>query len=217
MKPEIKVLIADDHPIFRAGLRQVIESDPQITVVAEAQDGQTALELLAHCNATVAVLDVDMPHHDGFAVTRAIREQGMAVAVIFLTMHKDERFLNAALDLGVKGYLIKESATGDVALCIKTVAGGGEYVSPQLTGFLLNRSRRAAALNQTRPGIASLTPTERRILQMVAEYKTSREIANLLCLSVRTIEFHRAKISEKLALRGTHALTKFAVEHRSEL
>lgn len=217
MKPEIKVLIADDHPIFRAGLRQVIESDPQITVVAEAPDGQTALELMARGDANVAVLDVDMPRQDGFAVARAVREQGLAVAVIFLTMHKDERFLNAALDLGVKGYLVKESATGDVALCIKAVAGGGEYVSPQLTGFLLNRSRRAAALNQARPGVASLTPTERRILQLIAEYKTSREIADLLCLSVRTIEFHRAKISEKLALRGAHALTKFAVENRSEL
>ncbi len=217
MPRDIKVLIADDHPIFRAGLRQVIERDPRITVAAEADDGQAALDALPGCGADVALLDVDMPVMDGFQVTQAIREKRLAVDVIILTMHKDERFLNAALDLGVKGYLIKDSAAADVITCIKTVVEGREFISPQLTGLLLKRVRRAASLVEHSPGFESLSPAERRVLRLVGEYKTSKEIADVLCLSVRTVEFHRARICEKLELKGAHALIKFAVEHRSHL
>jgi DNA-binding NarL/FixJ family response regulator len=217
MKPEIKILIADDHPIFRAGLRQVIERDARIKVVAEADDGQAALEALPGSGADVAILDVDMPGMDGFQVAQAIREKRMAVEVIILTMHKDERFLNAALDLGVKGYLVKDSAAADVINCIRAVADGREFVSPQLTGLLLKRSRGAASLLEQKPSLESLSPAERRVLRLVGEYKTSKEIADILCLSVRTIEFHRARICEKLELKGAHALIKFAVKHHSEL
>ncbi len=217
MKPEIKILIADDHPIFRAGLRQVIERDTLIKVVAEADNGQAALDCLPGSGASIALLDVDMPLLDGFQVTQAIREKRLPVQVIILTMHKDERFLNAALDLGVKGYLVKDSAATEVINCIRAVNEGGEFVSPQLTSLLLKRSRGAASLLEQKPGLESLSPTERRVLQLVGQYKTSKEIAELLCLSVRTIEFHRAKICEKLELKGAHALVKFAVEHQSKL
>jgi len=217
MKPEIKILIADDHPIFRAGLRQVIERDSLIKVVAEADNGQAALDSLPGCGASIALLDVDMPLMDGFQVTQAIREKRLPVQVIILTMHKDERFLNAALDLGVKGYLVKDSAATEVINCIRAVNEGGEFVSPQLTGLLLKRSRGAASLLEQKPSLESLSPSERRVLQLVGQYKTSKEIADILCLSVRTIEFHRAKICEKLELKGAHALVKFAVEHQSKL
>lgn len=217
MKPEIKILIADDHPIFRAGLRQVIERDTLIKVVAEADNGQQALDALAECGAQVVILDVDMPVMDGLQAAQAIREKRLPVQVIILTMHKDERFLNAALDLGVKGYLVKDSAATEVVNCIRAVADGGEFVSPQLTSLLLKRSRGAAALLEQKPSLESLSPSERRVLQLVGQYKTSKEIADLLCLSVRTIEFHRARICEKLELKGSHALIKFAVEHQSKL
>ena len=217
MQRHVKVLIADDHPIFRAGLRQVVERDRNITVVAEADDGGAALEALPGCGADVAILDVDMPVMDGFQVAQAIREKRLAVEVIILTMHKDERFLNAALDLGVKGYLIKDSAAADVINCIKAVADGREFVTPQLTGLLLKRGRSAAAALEQQPGLDSLSPAERRVLRLIGEYKTSKEIADILCLSVRTIEFHRARICEKLELKGAHALIKFAVEHHSHL
>ena len=213
----IKVLIADDHPIFRAGLRQVIERDSSITVIAEAEDGQAALDALAAGGADVVILDVDMPVLDGFQVAQAIREKRLPVAVVILTMHKDERFLNAALDLGVKGFLIKDSAAADVINCVKAVADGREFVSPQLTGLLLKRGRRPFDTPEQRSGLDSLSPAERRVLRLVAEYKTSKEIADILFLSVRTIEFHRARICEKLELKGSHALIKFAVEHLSRL
>ena len=217
MSAEIRILIADDHPIFRAGLRQVIERDSRLRVVAEADDGQAALDALPEARADVAILDVDMPILDGLQVAQAIREKRLAVEVIVLTMHKDERFLNAALDLGVKGYLVKDSAAADVSSCIKAVADGREFVSPQLTGVLLKRSRGAARLRDQQPGLDALSPAERRVLKLVGEYKTSKEIADLLCLSVRTIEFHRARICEKLDLKGAHALINFAVDHHAHL
>ncbi len=217
MKPEIKILIADDHPIFRAGLRQVIERDTLIKVVAEADNGQQALDSLPECDASIAILDVDMPVMDGLQTAQAIREKRLPVQVIIMTMHKNERFLNAALDLGVKGYLVKDSAATEVINCIRAVDEGGEFVSPQLTSLLLKRSRGAASLLEQKPSLESLSPSERRVLQLVGQYKTSKEIADILCLSVRTIEFHRAKICEKLELKGAHALVKFAAEHQSKL
>src|SRR5262249_55294128 len=110
MKPEITVLICDDHPIFRHGLRQVVEADPRLTVVGEAEDGEISLLRIEQFAPQVAILDIDMPGKDGFEVARTIREKGLPVKVIILTMHKDERILNAALDLGVRGYVLKDSA-----------------------------------------------------------------------------------------------------------
>ncbi|MGH9840217.1 MAG: response regulator [Blastocatellia bacterium] len=217
MSHPIRIFIADDHPIFRHGLRQIIEKDQQLKVVDEAEDGETAWQKLPASGADVAILDVDMPGRDGFEIARAIREARLKVAVVFLTMHKDERFLNQALDLEVKGYVVKDSALTEIVQCIRAVAAGQEYVSPQLTGFLLNRSRRAASLAARKPRLAELTAIERRVLKLVAAYKSNKEIADQLCLSVRTIEHHRARISAKLELEGHHALLKFALEHQSEL
>lgn len=217
MKPEIRVLIADDHPIFRQGLRQVIESDSRLKIVGEAEDGQSALERIKSSGADVAVLDVEMPDMDGFEVARTLRQQKSPVAVIFLTMYKDERFFNAALDLGVKGYVLKDSAINEIIGGIKAVASGQDYVSPVLATYLLNRSRRAAALVAQHPSLKDLTAAERRVLKLIAEYKTSKEIADELCVSPRTVEHHRTNISAKLELKGSHALLKFALEHKSEI
>jgi DNA-binding NarL/FixJ family response regulator len=217
MKTEIRILIADDHPIFRQGLRQVIEQAQHLKVVAEAADGITAFDRIQETRPDVAILDIDMPNEDGFAVTRKIREHRLPVQVIFLTMHKDELHFNEALDLGVKGYLIKDNAAADVVNCINAIVAGQDYISPSLSTHLLNRTRRATAFAHQQPGLADLTDTERRILALLAEYKTSKEIAGELCVSVRTIENHRANICTKLDLHGTHALVKFALQHKSEL
>jgi DNA-binding NarL/FixJ family response regulator len=217
MKTEIRVLIADDHPIFRTGLRQVIEQAPHLKVVAEAEDGITAFERIQEVRPEVAILDIDMPGEDGFAVARKIREHRLPVTVIFLTMHKDELHLNEALDIGVRGYLIKDNAAADVVKCIDAIVAGQDYISPSLSTHLLNRTRRATAFAEQTRGIADLTTTERRILTLLAEYKTSKEIASEMCVSVRTIENHRANICAKLDLHGAHALVRFASQHKSEL
>ncbi|MGA9773331.1 MAG: response regulator transcription factor [Blastocatellia bacterium] len=210
---DIQILIADDHPVVRKGLRQVIESEAGLKVVAEADDGVIALERIKELHPSVAVLDIHMPKMSGFELARAIREQRIAVAVIFLTMHKAEDMFNAAMELGVKGYVLKDSAVTDIVGSIRAAAAGQPYISPQLSNFLLNRSMRQPAL----PELEELTPTERRVLKMIAEYKTSKQIADQLFIHSRTVDNHRANICQKLGLRGTHSLMKFAVEHKSQI
>ncbi len=217
MNDEVSVLIADDHPIFRQGLRQIIEADPRITVVAEASDGEQAWQRLKEIKPMVAVLDLTMPLRDGFGVARASQDERLDVAIVFLTMHKDEHYLHAALDLGVRGYVLKDSAIAEITDCIKAVAAGQNYISPALSGFLINRERRAATLAAQKPALEQLTPTERRVLKLIAEGYTSREIAGELNIGARTVDHHRNNIATKLELRGSHALVKFAVKHQSEL
>ena len=215
-KDEIKVVIADDHPIFRKGLRQVIE-ESGITVVAEADDGEQALARIRESRPHVAILDVDMPKLDGFALARRMREERLAVEIIFLTMHRDEDVFNAALDLDVRGYVVKDSAVTDIVSSIRAVLSGHHFMSQSVTSYLITRGRRANSLRQQKPGLEDLTPTERRILRLIAENRTSKEIAAELFVSYRTIETHRANIAAKLDLHGSHALLKFALEHKSAL
>jgi len=217
MKTEIRIVIADDHPIFRRGLRSAIETDARLKIVGEAEDGEAALEQIQALQPEIAILDMEMPNKGGFEVMRALDEKKLPVAVIFLTMHKDERFFNAALDRGAKGYVLKDSAATDIIASIKTVAAGQNFISPQLSTYLLNRRARAASLVEQKPGLSNLTPTERQVLRLIAANKTSREIADELCISIRTVEKHRANISQKLELHGSHVLLSFALEHKSEL
>lgn len=217
MKPVIRILIADDHPIFRQGLRQSIETDPQLAVVAEASDGDQALARLQDTPVDIAVLDLTMPVTDGFAVARAARERRLDVPLVCLTMHKDEHYLHAALDLGVRGYVLKDCAIIEIVNCIKSVAAGQEYLSPALSPLLIRRRERTAALAAARPQLEQLTPAERRILKMIAGGQTSREIAAALGIGIRTVEHHRNNVASKLELRGSHTLVKFAVKHETEL
>lgn len=214
---EIRLVIADDHPIFRSGLRQIIERDPQLIVVAEASDGVEACALIRAHQPHIALLDLDMPKLDGLGVARVIAAEHLSARLVFLTMHSDELHFQEALDAGACGYLVKDSAAADVVHCLHAVAAGQEYFSPALSGHLLNRVRRASALQVDEPGVQSLSPAERRVLALLGEYRTSKEIATLLGISARTVENHRARICEKLNLRGTHALVKFAIQHKIEL
>jgi len=217
MKNEIKILIADDHPVFRKGLIQVVSSDAALNVVAEAEDGEKALELIEQHAPEVALLDVDMPKMDGIAVAQAVGEKNLPVEIVFLTMHKDEDVFNEAMDAGAKGFVLKESAVTDIIQSIRAVAAGEHFISPQLSSYLINRTRAAALLVRQKPNLQNLTQTERRVLKLIAENKTSREIADELFVSIRTIENHRANICAKLDLRGAYALLKFAIANRSTL
>ena len=217
MGAEIRVVLADDHPVVRQGLRQAIESDQSLKVVAEAGDGHQALELVKRLKPEIIVLDIDMPGLDGLAVARAIGEQDLGSEVIFLTIHREEDLFDAAISLDVKGYVLKDSALGDIVSGIKAVAAGQHYTSPALTTYLLNRQRRAASLAKERPGLRALTATERRVLVLIADYKTTKEIADELFISYRTVETHRTNICHKLEVHGSHALMKFALSHKSQL
>jgi DNA-binding NarL/FixJ family response regulator len=217
MKQDITIVIADDHPIFRTGLRQVLEADAALRVVAEAGNGEEALAAIESARPDLAVLDIDMPGRDGLDVTRTLRDRRSTTRVILLTLHTDAWFLNTALDAGVHGYVPKESAVAEIAGAIKRVHAGQEYISPVLSSLLIERSRRADALLKEIPALERLTPTEMKVLRLVAEVKTTKEIAGALCISPRTVEHHRTNIATKLELRGTHALTRFAVKHQSSL
>jgi len=209
--------MADDHPVVRQGLRQMIEADKALSIVAEAGDGQTALSLIEQHRPDVAVLDIDMPQMDGFAIVRALGRKNLPVEVVFLTMHSEEEIFQAAMDMGVKGYVLKDSAVTDIVQSIKTVAAGRPYLSPALSALLLHRRRRAEELGAAHPGLHDLSAMERRVLKLIAEDKTSREIATELFISPRTVETHRANICKKLNLHGSLALVKFALAHKSEL
>lgn len=211
MSEEIRILIADDHPIFRRGLRMVIESDAALKIVAEADDGEIALAEIEKLAPQIAVLDSDMPKIDGLTVARIIQEKNLTTLPIFLTMHKDEAIFNAAIDADVKGFIIKDSAANDIVNCIKEVARGRSFFSPVLSGFLLNRR------NSAQSPLETLTVSERRVLRLISESKATKEIADELFISPRTVDHHRANISAKLDLKGKNALLTFALTNKMKI
>ena len=217
MKKNINVLIADDHPIFRKGLCEVLSDDSAIQLVGEAADGVTALKRIQELKPQVAVLDLDMPQQNGLQVAKKVLDLGLPVAVVILTMHKEERVFNEAINAGILGFVLKENAASDLLGCIHAVVEGKPFISPSLSSFLLNRDARAKELVKERPELEMLTPAERRILKLIAEDLTSKEIAERLGISFHTVENHRAKICERLNLRGSHSLLKFAFDNKSRL
>lgn len=217
MTDEIRVAIADDHPLLRKGLRQVVEADSNMKVVAEAGDGEELIAQIETTRPQIAIVDIDMPKQDGFAVAAEINKRKIPVDVVFLTIHNEENVFHAAMDLGIKGYVLKDSALVEITEAIRTVAAGQIYVSRPLTAYLLHRRNRSQALLQSKPGLNDLTPSEQRILRMIAENKSSKEIGAELCIHYRTVENHRINICQKLGLQGTNSLLRFALQHKSEL
>ena len=217
MSVPIKVLIVDDHPLFRSGLRQMVESDPRFELVGETGDGEAALRLIQEKKPDVAVLDVNLPGLSGLEIARRLRDKRSPAHLIMLTMHKEEEIFNRALDFGVKGFVLKENAVDEIVKAISTVAQGEHYLSSTISGYLVRRRGRAESLAARKPGIDDLTRAERRILKLVAEKKTSRQIGTELFISPRTVEAHRANICAKLELHGSHSLLQFALENRSAI
>lgn len=217
MSKEIRITIADDHPIFRQGLRQMLEADPAFVVVGESDNGADALQEAKRLKPDLALLDVSMPGIDGLEIARICQREKLGFDIVLLTMHRDETIFNAAIDLGVKGYVLKESAATDIIRALRAAAAGNHFVSSELTEFMLGRQDSARKLRESVPGIGALTRAERRVLRLIASDRTTKEIADDLDLSPRTIDSHRSNICAKLGLSGSHSLLKFAFENRSHL
>jgi DNA-binding NarL/FixJ family response regulator len=209
------VVIADDHPIFRQGLAQILNDAGEFHLVGEADNGLQALELLDELQPDIALVDINMPLMDGLKLVRTAMTRSLAPAFVILTMFKDDEYFREAMDLGVMGYLLKDSATSDLLECLRTVAKGRHYISPTMSELLVLRS---SGIGKDAPGsLTHLSPTERRILRMIADGKTSKEIADELSISFHTVNNHRAHICEKLRLEGPNKLLQFAMEHKTIL
>jgi len=207
----------DDHPVFRRGLREIIEEHPMFEIVGEASDGQTGLRLAAESRPDIVVLDIDMPRLSGLEMARALQKDKVPVQVVFLTMYKEEDMFNVAMDMGVKAYVLKENAADDILQALEKVAAGETFISQSMSEIGKRRSDRVQSLLLSKPQIEDLTSAERRILKLIAEDRTSKEIADLLQISVKTVDNHRLNICHKLNLHGSHSLLKFAFDHRSHL
>jgi DNA-binding NarL/FixJ family response regulator len=216
MADEIRILLADDHPIVRKGLKLSIEEGDGFKVIGEAGDGEAALALIQKHRPNLAILDIDMPKSTGLQVSAEIMRLKLDVKVIFLSFHKDEEMVRAALDAGGKGYLLKDSATQEIVAAVETVMSGQLYVSSAIALQLLQGgdSPKSTAYN---PLTGNLTVSERRILLLIADGLSSKEIGAALSVHYRTIENHRTNICRKLGIEGANALLRFAVQHKGEL
>ena len=217
MKPEATIIIVDDHPLLRRGLRDVIGENSGFRIVGEASDGAEAMRLFASLKPQIAIIDIDMPQLNGLETIRAMRGLPVSIKPIILTMYREEDMFNAAMDLGAKAYVLKENAANEIVSALEAVARGDSFVSTSMRSAGQRRSDRVRELLLGKPQIESLTPAERRILKLIGEDYTSKEIAELLQLSVRTVDNHRQHICNKLKLHGTHSLLKFAFDNSAYL
>jgi DNA-binding NarL/FixJ family response regulator len=207
----IRVLLADDHGMVRAGLRLLLEREPDVKVVGEAADGREALDWLSRQKADVAVLDVGMPQLNGIEATCQIVPRYPRTAVVMLSMHRDETYVLRCLRAGARGYVLKESAEGELIAAVRAVVAGRSYFSPKVRRLLEAEHVERLRREKREDSFDLLTEREREVLQLVAEGNSNKEIAGRLCLSVLTVETHRKKIIEKLGLHGTADLILYAV------
>jgi two-component system response regulator NreC len=208
---KIRIVLADDHKLMRSGLRVLLEQQPDLTVVGEASDGRDAVALVASQRPDVLVMDIGMPSLNGIAAAAQITHRHPEVSIVMLSMHSDESYVLRALKAGAKAYLLKDSAEADLIRAVHAVAEGKSFFSPAVSKVLLDDYVRKLKRSGTEDPYDLLTPREREILQLVAEGKSNKEIAQLLNLSVYTVETHRSNTMEKLNLRGVPELILYAV------
>ena len=210
MKP-IRILLADDHTVMRRGLRLLLESQPEFSVVAEASDGRQAVQQAEATQPDVAVVDIAMPNLSGIEAAQRIAADLPQTAIVILSMHSDEGYVLRALKVGAKGYLLKDSAEGDLIEAIKAVHQGKTFFSPEITKMLVEDYVREIRTRGAEDSYDLLTSREREILQLVAERRSNKEIAQALNLSPYTVETHRRNLQEKLNLHSLAELILYAV------
>jgi two-component system response regulator NreC len=207
----IRVLIADDHKIMLAGLRSLLEKQADFEVVAEADNGRRAVQKAQETSPDVVVMDVSMPDLNGIEATVQIVESLPGTRVIALSMHSDKRFVMGMLRAGASGYLLKDCASQELATAIHQVAGGKKYLSPEITGVVIDDFLLGHAAAEVSTAKSLLSAREREVLQLIAEGWSTKQIASHLYVSIKTIETHRRQIMHKLDLHTIADLTKYAI------
>lgn len=206
-----RIVIADDHVLFRQGIKKVLEEMDDIEIVGEANDGLELLNLLKKLTPHMVVLDISMPNLRGIEATHEIKAINPAIKILILTMHKSKDYLYHAISAGAEGYVLKEDADTDLFSAIKRIRKGKTYISPILSEELTDDLVQVCRGKHKIPS-DHLTPREREVIKLVAEGKTNKEIAHLLFVSIRTVEKHRANIMRKAKLKSTPELVKYAIE-----
>lgn len=205
-----KILLADDHQIIRDGLRTLLEKQANMAVAGEAENGRDAVRLARELEPDVIIMDIAMPDLNGIEATRQVKAEAPEVKIIALSMHSDKRFVTGILQAGASGYLLKDCAFEELAGAIQTVIAGKIYLSPGVAGVVVDDYLQQLSKTATAP-TGALTPREREVLQLLAEGKSTKQIAASLYLSVKTIESFRKQIMDKLNLRTVAELTKYAI------
>ncbi|MCX5918627.1 MAG: response regulator transcription factor [Deltaproteobacteria bacterium] len=207
-----RIVIAEDHTILREGLRALLSSDPDLEIVGEAEDGQEAIRCVEKLKPGLVLMDLSMPRMNGMDAIREIKKRSPDTRILVLTVHKTDEYIVATLQAGANGYVLKDSTHTELKIAIKNVFDGKFYISPGISakvieGFLENKSPQKAATPWD-----SLTARERGILKLIAEGYKNKDIADFLCISVKTVEKHRANLMQKLDLHSVSALTTLAIE-----
>jgi two-component system, NarL family, response regulator DegU len=205
-------VVADDHPIFRKGLINILEEMHDLEIVAEVSDGLEAYRKIIAKRPDIAILDIEMPGLTGLEVSKKVLSEKSNTRFVVLTMHKDKDFFTDAMNIGVSGYLLKDNAITELILCVQKVLNGERFISPDIEKHLVHSDK-----TQQVPSLEKLTSTERIVLKLVAESKTSVEIAGLLFISPNTVEVHRSNIVKKLGLEGKNSLLKFGIQYKALL
>lgn len=210
---KIRILLADDHTILREGIRSILEAEADMEVVGEAEDGHTTLKMVDELRPDVVLMDIAMPLLNGLEATRQIKRHHPKVKVLVLSMHENEEYIRQVLACGALGYILKDAAARDLIQAIRAVYQGEAVLSPAITRLVIEDYLRWGDLQGQNHG-DGLSPREREVLQLIAEGYTNKQIAEILCIAVKTVQAHRTNIMSKLDLHDRSELIKYAIRKK---
>jgi two-component system response regulator NreC len=213
MSRKIRILLADDHTILREGIRSLLEAEPDMTVIGEAEDGHSAVRMACELGPDVVLMDIAMPLLNGLEATRQIRRTRPQIKVLILTMHENEEYIRQVLAYGAMGYILKDAAARDLLGAIRAVQRGEAVLSPAVTRLVIEDYLLWGDLNAAQI-TNGLSPREQEVLQLIAEGYTNKQIAEILCISIKTVQSHRANIMDKLDLHDRSDLVKYAIRKK---
>jgi DNA-binding NarL/FixJ family response regulator len=210
---KVRILLADDHTIFRAGIRALLENEPDMVVVGEAEDGRTAVKLVCQDKPDVVLMDIAMPLLNGLEATRQVKNDYPQTKVLILTMHDNEEYIRQALVNGAMGYILKDASAHELLDAIHAVHRGEAVLSPAITRLVIENYLRWGDLQKDNTS-DGLSPREREVLQLIAEGYSNKEISEILCISIKTVQAHRMNLMSKLNLHDRADLIKYAIQRK---